>query len=504
MAVGLSEPSSEQSNMDVLDNAHDQQVLHTPRPVNSPRLLPCKRPPQSELEVEFERVANAEAEPTPDPPSKNLSDLDECSPMKRPRLESQRHTDMTEIVSFETRKLDICQGAQPSQPEASQKRMELTDRQPKPSLEKAVDVAMQLYTDALTAYALDMDLRGENIADKNAERWATERYEQLKNAMLGLLPWVGEMKASANGSYDMIQFQGHKTTRRELCKKQLEHFRAAGEPARAWEALCAVFAVIASRKEKIWLEGTDVQYAINIRLRNVPGHKDKRSEKRRAAIRKIIPGLVEDGAGSFSEYLIDPRTTHVVTFVRGLAGPLPATSLTFRRMPLWDALKCMDDEGPLRGAAADKEWCRAAGRQFAFQDLQFGHGPWSRKERRHASTLEPDVKLRNLLLSKKPVVFLDTLATLAPRDVCKNHGFSAIVNAELETLYREAKARGEGVVFFLGSTNPHKLAEKIYLRPPLGDYGMRCGCLRWRESAEVPWAREFVWDDRITLCLQMP
>jgi len=99
---------------------------------------------------------------------------------------------------------------------------------------------------------------------------------------------------------------------------------------------------------------------------------------------------------------------------------------------------------------------------------------------------------------------MDTLAALAPRDVCKSQGFSEIVRAELATLYREAKQRGEAVVFSMGSSNPHKLAQMVYLRPPLAEHGMRCGNLRWRESANVTWAREFEWDDRIALCLQMP
>jgi hypothetical protein len=185
--------------------------------------------------------------------------------------------------------------------------------------------------------------------------------------------------------------------------------------------------------------------------------------------------------------------------------------MTYRRMPLWDALKTMDDDGPLRGAAMEKKWCFAAGRQFALQDLRkeeelppVGHRDRARKERVFAKHLQADEQLRELLRSKKPVVLLDTLAALAPRDVCKSNSLNKIVTAELAALLKGAKARGEAVVFSLGSENPHKLAERVYLRPPLADYGMRCGCLRWRESAEVPWAREFIWDDRITLCLQMP
>jgi len=288
----------------------------------------------------------------------------------------------------------------------------------------------------------------------------------------------------------------------------LQHFRAESDQTRAWEALCAVMATISGRKEKMWLENLDVESELKKMLRKMP--QCKSDERRRAAIREMIPKIMEEGAGAFSETLIDPRMTQIVTFARGPSGLVPGTSMTYRRMPLWDALKGMDDEGPLRAAAAEKEWCWGAGRQFALQDLQFGHEVcnipfgYSRKERKFAKDLQADTQLRDLLRSKKPVVLLDTLAALGPRDVCKNNGLSDIVRAELHVLFKEAKARGEAVVFTLGSAVPHKLAEKVYLQPPLADYGMRCGCLRWRASADVPWAREFKWEDRITLCLQMP
>merc|ERR1711975_196499 len=105
-------------------------------------------------------------------------------------------------------------------------------------------------------------------------------------------------------------------------------------------------------------------------LKKMPLCKTKRSARRRAAIRENVPKIIEEGAGAFAEYLIDPRTLFCVTFKNALESPLPATSMTTRRMPLWDALKTMDDEGPLRGTAKEKAWCLAAGRQFAFQDLQ--------------------------------------------------------------------------------------------------------------------------------------
>jgi hypothetical protein len=374
---------------------------------------------------------------------------------------------------------------------------------------------MHLYREALAAYALERDLNGEEKADESAESWAMEHYEEMKNAILGLLPWAGAIDASTSGPYDILEFQGRKTTRLHLCKSQLEQFRAHGAQEQAWEALCAVFAAISSRREKVWLEEFVMTPFLDEVLETLSGCKSKHSVKRKAAIREFVTTFVENGAGAFARTLIDPNILHRVTFARGPTGPLPATSMTTRRIPLWDALQAMDDRGPLRGEAADKRWCWGADRQFALQDLQYGQDEanklrmdkglyTSRNERMHVKDLKPDPKLRELLHSKKPVVYLDTLASLAPRRVCKSQGLSEIVTMELATLFREAKARGEAVVFSMGSTNPHKLAEKVYLRAPLADYGMRCGCLRWRASSEVPWAREVMWDDRHTLCLQMP
>lgn len=492
MAIGFSAPSNE-DNTGALDKPQTPPFVHIPRPFNSPRLQPRKRQLETESDADSFKLPFA---------CQDLSSSSECPPAKQPKLEIQRNMEILDLVAPET----------PEMKEARSLGTEMTPpklpslRGPKPNLklEQAVEVAMKLFREVLTEYALEKDLRGEDKADKLAERLAGERYEELKNAIVGLLPWAGEMKASSNGKYDIVAFRGRKTTRNEVNRRQLQHFRAEGAQARAWEALCAVMAAISSREEKVWLEYHEIQDDIDKMLNNKHLCKSKRSARRRAAIREMIPKLVEEGAGAFAPYLIDPKSIHHISFARGLSGHLPATHMTFRRMPLWDALKTMDDDGPLRADAFEKEWCFAAGRQFALQDLQYGHKDGSRKDRTYARKLRPEKKLRNLLRSKAPVVLLDTLAALGPRDVCKNQGFSAIVTEELHCLFRQAKEQGEAVVFSLGSEFPHKLAEKVYLRPPLANYGMRVGCLRWRESSSVPWAREFKWDDRITLGLQMP
>lgn len=462
---------------------------HIPRPFNSPRPLPCKRPLEADGVDHLSLL-----------PASSFTEISESSTAKKPKLELQRNIQILDEIAPETPELRAAKAAETT----PQKLPSLRGPKPDRAMEAAIQVAMKLFTEVLTVYSLEKDLRGEDKADKLAESWAAEHYEELKKAIVGLLPWAGEMKAAADGKYDVIQFQGRKTPRKEVTRRQLQHFRAEGAQARAWEALCAVLAAISSREEKVWLEYHEIQDDIKVMLKDKPLCKTKRSARRKAAIREMIPQLVEEGAGAFAASLIDPKSVHNVTFMRAPESPLPATSMTFRRMPFWDALKTMDDDGPLRGAAFEKEWCFAAGRQFALQELQFGYEDGDKRERTYVKKLKADIPLRNLLRSKKPVVLLDTLAALGPRDVCKKEGFSSVVTAELAMLFKQAKERGEAVVFSLGSEFPHKLAQRVYLRPPLSNWGMRCGCLRWRESGDAKWAREFPWDDRITLGLQMP
>jgi len=172
---------------------------------------------------------------------------------------------------------------------------------------------------------------------------------------------------------------------------------------------------------------------------------------------------------------------------------------------LFEALESLDYNGPLVGEAKSREWCSMAGRQFAFQGARFGvPGRLGSRAREEVKTIQADAKLRDLLRSRKKVVVLEVVAALAPRQVAKKQGLGEIVKAEIAKVMREAKSRGEAVVFCLGSDSPLTLAEKVYLRQPIGDYGLRCGYLRWRESAGVPWGREKEWDNRVCLCLQMP
>jgi len=235
--------------------------------------------------------------------------------------------------------------------------------------------------------------------------------------------------------------------------------------------------------------------------------KSKQSDQRKDAIRAFLEKESASGYGYFAHYLVKTNATLRIAFAPG-QSLTPAVLVITERKPMFQCFgNPNDDEGdaPLRSKAKSLEWCKKAGTQFALQEINLEvDGEDDRKCRTAAEDLKPDPKLRAQLLSKKPVVYLDVVASLAPRAVAKDEGHSAMVKAELAKVMREAKSRGEFVVFALGSDSPHTLFKKVYNRPPISDYGVKCGYIRWRASADEPWAREAPWADRCCICIQMP
>jgi len=413
-------------------------------------------------------------------------------------------------------------------------------------LDSAVNKAVRLFSEHWVAFAIKRDASNADEVERDGracqlgERMAAEKYEELKAAMLDLLPWVGPMKPATSTiqgrSYDVIEFEGKEppshikkkleaqkkkgqasVAEEKLQKAQLEWLRTFGNRTRGWEALCALLSTIAARGEMSWMESFHVATDIDSRVKKIPGCKSKGSAKRKAWIRQYIQDELQHGCGDFVSFMVHQGCTLRVSFVQapGVRKQIPASLLISTREPLWEALQNQDDNGPVRfpqgipwnGFRQKREWLMKAGRQFAFQLANLEgdeEDTRSGKSRVAIETLKPDPKLLALLRSRKPVVQLDVIAALAPRGVMKKEGLSEIVKAELANFTRDAKGRGEAVVFCLGSTNPHTLAQKVYLRPPIGDHGLQCGYLRWRDSPDVAWARERSWEDRICLCLQMP
>lgn len=383
-------------------------------------------------------------------------------------------------------------------------------------LESAVDVAMNIFREALIEFAIECDAGNadketrENRAARVCESSVCKKYEEMKSALLDLLPWVGPVQSTSEESgYKVVELEGHQPPRHleksledsELLKAQLAWLR--DEPrGRAWEAFCAIMAALSTRKEKCWLDAhdrdaLDEQLGPKLKLRG-------EGAQRRNTIRAYVEGTLSEGRGFFSHFLVHPNTTLRVALVPGAHRATPASLVITYRLPMWEALHSMDDCGPLRGEAASQEWCLQAGRQFALQDANLSTERGSRNDRVDVAKLKPDPALRDLLCSSKPVLVLEVVAALAPRDVAKKQGIADIVKRELARVMHDAQNRGEAVVFCLGSDRPHALARKVYFRQPICDHGLRCGYLRWRASNDAPWGRDRAWTDRLCLCLQMP
>jgi len=407
-------------------------------------------------------------------------------------------------------------------------------------LNGAVEEAMRIFKEVLFDHALERD-HGNQDGEKREDRaseWmetmvAEEGYEQMKDAMLDLLPFLGPMQPKTKEcDYQVVETQGHQPPRHlekgkpawvELGKKlangipQMEKLLGArlvclrSNPRfLAWEAFAAVTSIISARKEKTWLELFPQREELEDKLKDLIKKnklcKSKTSEQRKETIRAWLGKESDYGYGYFAHYLVKANATLRVAFAPG-KSLTPAALIVTERLPMWDCLASPnDDEGdcPLRAKAKSWEWCKGSGTQFALQEVNLGVDEKDLKCRGAALDLQADPKLRAHLLSKKPVVYLEVVASLAPRAVAKEQGHSAIVKAELAKIMREAKERGEAVVFALGSDSPHTLFEKVYNRPPISDYGLRCGYMRWRASAEDSWAREAPWADRCCVCIQLP
>jgi hypothetical protein len=253
-----------------------------------------------------------------------------------------------------------------------------------------------------------------------------------------------------------------------------------------------VLAILASRSEKCWLEALDRAWELKERRKELP------RESKAAAIKSYIANLAVRGVrGLFMHALVNPTSTFRITIARDGNAHRPSTLMLTYALSLKQALAGMDDDGPLPSK-------QTKGQEFAFQEYRRGITSDRRFDLECASELQPDAAIRKLLSNNEPVVLLEAVTTLAPRNLVTAQGFSGVVRSELVALFRDAKARGQAVVFMLGGEEPTVLAEKVYLRPPFTDYGLRCGYLRWRGSAGGPWARQKPYEQRVLLGLQLP
>lgn len=364
----------------------------------------------------------------------------------------------------------------------------------------AVKDALKMYQDVWTCFVTSRYWHGEDKASELAELQVTERYEEACSLAVELLPWVKSQSykqmGDARRSYTTVHFQGSSNGKRCGLFRNLEHLRTGSMQGCALDALCALMAVLSSRQEKSWLDGTHVEVSIKENLKWVRNKEDKLREE-------LLTFMSRKVWGQFARKLVDDEATFRLAFANDEPRLRPASLMVTYTVPLQDALEEMDSEGPLEDRP--DRWFHKSSRQFALQDICLGNLVGDRNERAPASTLAPEPKIKELFSSRKPVVFLDAIASLAPRKFAKEYNLSKIVQWELAGLLQRAKDNGQAVVFMLGGGEPHILAEKVYLRPPFTDNGLRCGYLRWRESPQHSWAREKLqWGDRTCIGLQLP
>jgi len=357
-------------------------------------------------------------------------------------------------------------------------------------LERTVQRACQIHADILALYRKNSRLFADDKEEDDdlgvgarevAEQQGAELYDELWDILLFLLPWVREryiFQDLPEGRYTVAQFRGREVKRKGKASEDLETpekmllARKRSKFGRAREALCAVLATLSTRKEMSWLDAYDVEDPVR---------------------------------GYFAHGLVDPSCTFRLSFAMdgGHGRPRPASLLVLNEHPLAEALSKMDQCGPLK-VDDPRAWCQKAGRQFAFQEIVPGVPMTSRKSVQSSKDLKPEPKIRALLRTRTDVLLLDSYVALAPRELARKSGISEVVKAELETLLRDAKAKGRAVVFQLGGTLPHVLAEKVYLQPRFAQYGLRCGYLRCRASPSEPWEKQKSWDGRACIGLQLP
>jgi len=254
--------------------------------------------------------------------------------------------------------------------------------------------------------------------------------------------------------------------------QKLAQLRELGCNHRAREALVAISACLASRREMCWID-------------------DYTGER--------------PGRGYFAHSLADENSTIRIAYVDEAQNSRPAALLLSTRTTLREALDNMDSGGPL------KELPRQDGLDYelGFQELldtdALGTSAVVADERVPVKSVVTHRALSRLLGSDEQVLVIDAYVALAPREVAASHGLSKIVKAELEEVLRSARSEGTTVVLQCGGVNPHLLAKKVYMRPELCRHGLKCGYIRWRAaSSEGRWGREQVSQNRCCVAVQLP
>lgn len=366
--------------------------------------------------------------------------------------------------------------------------------------EAAAAAAVQLYGELWATFQQDEKVSEWRGACASAECRISERREELVGLVVQLLPWAADCSETFSGlehtrgrGYDVVCLHGRKVVRagrQKVCRGKAGHAgeeleltealtqeRKSGFRGRARDGLCAALAALGSRRQMCWLAPYDDE---------------------------------KPARGYFSHALADAAAVFRIALAPAVSPEAPRQPACMLLTKLADsmesAFESMDSGGPLKFMAKSQCAETVSKRQYTLQEIVVGQPLGTRGERVPAGELKADEALGKLMRSSQPVLVIDAYLALAPRDVARaeESDISEIVRLELASLLARAKAEGQAVVFQCGGENPHALAEKVYLRPPYTDQGLRCGYMRWRPRPDAPWGREVGWIDRALVGLQLP
>ena len=344
------------------------------------------------------------------------------------------------------------------------------------------DAAFNLHRTLLAMFKKHVASHQEESGRELVEGIAACKYDYICTLVTMLLQWTNHALERIRGNRDMerhheVQFHGidvdidtkcqaGENPKASLATKMRLLRSKLGKCGLAREALCALVATLASRREMCWLDGYDGE----------------------------VPAK-----GYFAHVLVEPSATFRLSYRTSATSALlrPAAVMITSTLPLQEALEKMDLCGPF--PMQPRLYYNARrDRQVSLQELS------PSGEKQATSQLSNDSRIHQLIRSKTRVVYLDAYAALAPRRLTDYTSFSAIVQGQLMRLLRQAKENAHAVVFQLGGDDPELLAQKIYLRPAFTRWGLRCGYMRWRESSQEPWAKEKPWSGRPCIGLQLP
>jgi len=327
---------------------------------------------------------------------------------------------------------------------------------------KALELYQILHTEYIKTSKEKQDFA---LARELCAKRVAKMYPELHRLALELLKSVAEYDSVS--TYRILKFRGDaQSDRRRRLGARMDLARKSFKGQQR-EALCAILAALCCRLQKNWLAAYDDEVPVR---------------------------------GYFAHALVDPSSCFRVALK---SRPLRLASLLVTtEAPLGKALAAMDHGGPFpEGHEKDPLGERCYAMQRVLVD-----GGYGEDQKEKLCDLQPEAELRRLMGSDEKVLVLDVYCALGPKERVDRHELGFIIREELQTLLRQAKERGQAVVFVVGGEQPLELAQKVYLQPCFtGIGGLMCGYFRWKPSEKGLWEPpKLMGQKRVIFGLQLP